>query len=301
MNASYEQAAWQIKGVQVFPVILALGGFGGWILRQSLLVHGSMVFDSVAFPLLFWGGVGILVLASIISSGFFIVEPNQARVMTFLGRYKGSIREPGFYWIVPFLFNLRRISLRVRNFNSEKLKVNDAQGSPIEIAAVVVWRVVDSAKAILDVESYNDFVAIQSEAALRSLAGHYSYDNFDAEHQSLRDNPDQVANVLKQEVQRRLEVSGVEVLEARITHLAYAPEIAQAMLRRQQAIAVIAAKERIVEGALGMVEMALKRLSDQEVVELDEERKASMVNNLLVALVSESSAQPIINAGSLYS
>lgn len=294
MNSTKESSAWKINGFGVLPILLLCLGISSWYLLPFVLFE-----QTLAKPQL-WLGSGSLAMAGILATGFFLVDPNQARVLILLGQYIGSIREPGFYWTIPFIVSKRPVSLRVRNFNSERLKVNDAQGSPIEIAAVVVWRVVDSAKAMLDVESCRDFVAIQSETALRSLASCYAYDIFDTTQESLRGNPDQISNRLKQEVQRRLEVAGVDIIETRITHLAYAPEIAQAMLRRQQAIAVIAAKERIVEGALGMVEMALHRLSEQQVVDLDEERKAAMVNNLLVALVSESSTQPIINAGTLY-
>ncbi|MBF2076459.1 MAG: SPFH domain-containing protein [Synechococcales cyanobacterium C42_A2020_086] len=294
MNAIREQNAWSLSGLVVIPVALIGLMVGG------VAVVRAIQLDRITNPVLLTIGIGVLALTSLLLLGFFVVQPNQAQVLVLLGRYVGSIRKPGFYWTLPVLIQQRSVSLRVRNFNSERLKVNDAQGSPIEIAAVIVWRVVDSAKAIFDVESFSDFVAIQSETAIRSLASRYSYDIYDTETQSLRGNPDQVAEALKHEVQTRLEVAGVEVLDARITHLAYAPEIAQAMLRRQQAVAVIAAKERIVEGAMGMVEMALNRLSEQQVVELDEERKAAMVNNLLVALVSESSTQPIINTGTLY-
>jgi regulator of protease activity HflC (stomatin/prohibitin superfamily) len=294
MNSIREKAAWSVGGFRIVPLVLLL-----LVVAGSLIVN-SVTIDRIVAPATLGIGVAILLGAVLLFQGFFLVQPNQAQVLVFLGRYVGSVREPGFYWTLPLLIQQRLISLRVRNFNSEKLKVNDAQGSPIEIAAVVVWRVVDSAKAIFDVESYSEFVAIQSETAIRSLASRYSYDIYDLETESLRGNPDEVADVLKHEVQTRLEVAGVEVVDARITHLAYAPEIAQAMLRRQQAVAVIAAKERIVEGAMGMVEMALHRLSEQRVVELDEERKAAMVNNLLVALVSESATQPIINTGTLY-
>lgn len=294
MNQIRETNAWSLSGFVLVPIVFLL------LIAGSTVVVQSVDLDHITAPEQLGIGVGILAIAFVLSLGFFIVQPNQAKVMIFLGRYVGSIREPGFYWTVPLVIQPQTISLRVRNFNSDRLKVNDAQGSPIEIAAVVVWRVVDSAKAIFDVESFSDFVAIQSETAIRALATRYSYDIYDSEGQSLRDNPDEVAEALKHEVQTRLEVAGVEVTDARITHLAYAPEIAQAMLRRQQAVAVIAAKERIVEGAMGMVEMALNRLSEQQVVELDEERKAAMVNNLLVALVSENSTQPIINTGTLY-
>lgn len=294
MNQIHETRAWGVGGLNLIPIVGLLLGGGGVLISRA--IADSKVTDLTTFSL----GIGAVLLAGLFSLGFFTVQPNQAKVLILLGRYIGSIREPGLYWTVPLLVQQRSISLRVRNFNSERLKVNDAQGSPIEIAAVVVWRVVDSAKAIFDVETFSDFVAIQSETALRALANRYPYDIYESEARSLRSSPDEVAEALQQEVQTRLEIAGVEVLDARITHLAYAPEIAQAMLRRQQAVAVIAAKEQIVEGALGMVEMALTRLSEQQVVQLDEERKAAMVNNLLVALVSENSTQPIINAGTLY-
>lgn len=295
MNQIRETTAWSINVFIVLGIIGILLGVGG-VLAKSAIVDNQIASWTVLSI-----AVTIILIAWVLSWGFFVIQPNQAMVLILLGKYVGSVREAGFYWTVPLLIDRRGISLRVRNFNSDRLKVNDAQGSPIEIAAVVVWRVVDSAKAMFDVESFEEFVAIQSETALRALASRYPYDIYESDAQSLRGNPDDVAEALKLETQTRLQVAGVEVLDARITHLAYAPEIAQAMLRRQQAVAVIAAKERIVEGAMGMVEMALTRLSEQQVVELDEERKAAMVNNLLVALVSESATQPIINAGTLYS
>lgn len=295
MNQIRETTAWSINVFIVLGVIGILLGVGG-VLAKSAIVDNQIASWTVLSI-----AVTIILIAWILSWGFFVIQPNQAMVLILLGKYVGSVRAAGLYWTVPLLIERRGISLRVRNFNSDRLKVNDAQGSPIEIAAVVVWRVVDSAKAMFDVESFEEFVAIQSETALRALASRYPYDIYESDAQSLRGNPDDVAEALKLETQTRLQVAGVEVLDARITHLAYAPEIAQAMLRRQQAVAVIAAKERIVEGAMGMVEMALTRLSEQQVVELDEERKAAMVNNLLVALVSESATQPIINAGTLYS
>ncbi|QZZ20795.1 SPFH domain-containing protein [Leptothermofonsia sichuanensis E412] len=294
MNQIRETTAWSINVFIVLGVIGILLGVGG-VLAKSAIVDNQVASWTVLSI-----AVTIILIAWVLSWGFFVIQPNQAMVLILLGKYVGSVREAGFYWTVPLLIDRRGISLRVRNFNSDRLKVNDAQGSPIEIAAVVVWRVVDSAKAMFDVETFEEFVAIQSETALRALASRYPYDIYESDAQSLRGNPDDVAEALKLETQTRLQVAGVEVLDARITHLAYAPEIAQAMLRRQQAVAVIAAKERIVEGAMGMVEMALTRLSEQQVVELDEERKAAMVNNLLVALVSESATQPIINAGTLY-
>ena len=240
-----------------------------------------------------------LILVFMTIGGFFLIYPNESKVFTFLGKYIGSARTAGFYWANPFAVK-KKVTLRIFNFNSETLKVNDALGNPIEIAAVVVWHVVDSAKALFNVESYQNFVAIQSETAIRQLATHYPYDAHDKDTESLRANPDEIAGKLKVQVQNRLDVAGLHVVEARLSHLAYAPEIAQAMLRRQQAEAIIAARRQIVDGAVGMVEMALKSLEAQGVVRLDEERKAAMVNNLLVALVSESEMHPIVNTGTLH-
>lgn len=232
-------------------------------------------------------------------SGFAVVQPNEAMAVLFLGRYLGTLRENGWWWTIP-LTSRARVSLRVRNFNSERLKVNDAGGSPIEIAAVVVFRVVDSAKALFDVEKYEQFVAIQSETALRHMASRYPYDAYDGGEESLRGNPDEVAERLRHELEERLAVAGVEVIEARLSHLAYAPEIAAAMLQRQQAAAIVAARQTIVEGAVGMVHLALERLQRDGTVQLDEERKANMASNLMVTIVSERGAHPVINAGSLY-
>ena len=231
--------------------------------------------------------------------GFFVVEPNQAVVLTLLGNYVGSERRPGLWWANPFVVK-RKITLRVRNFESNKLKVNDQDGNPIEIAAVVVWKVVDSAEAMFQVDNYENFVHVQSEAALRNLATTHPYDAHVEGQMSLRGNTAVVADALKREVQARLEKAGVEVLESRISHLAYAPEIANAMLRRQQASAVIAARTKIVEGAVSMVQMALDELAKRSVVQLDEERKAAMVSNLLVVLCSERETQPIVNSGTLH-
>jgi regulator of protease activity HflC (stomatin/prohibitin superfamily) len=241
----------------------------------------------------------LLLLDILMLPGFLIVQPNEARVLVFLGRYVGTVREPGFWWSNPIAIK-KHVSLRIHNFNSERIKVNDLQGNPIEIAAVVVWRVVDSARALFDVENYVDFVGIQSETAIRTLASQYPYDAHDEGKASLRGSPNEVSDNLRHQVQARLEIAGVEVSEARISHLAYAPEIAQAMLRRQQAEAIVAARQKIVEGAVGMVESALKMLSEQKVINLDEEKKASMTNNLLVALVSDRETQPVINTGTLY-
>jgi regulator of protease activity HflC (stomatin/prohibitin superfamily) len=244
------------------------------------------------------GIVGVLVCLLLLA-GLKVVNPNEARVLQLFGSYAGTIREPGLRWINPFI-TTRRVSVRIRNFESQRLKVNDLEGNPIEIAAVVVWRVVDTAEALFEVDDYNNYVHVQSEAALRNLATSYPYDVHDDQHTSLRGHTATVAEHLKREIQDRLAKAGVEVLEARISHLAYAPEIAAAMLQRQQAGAIIAARQRIVEGAVGMVEMALAMLSEKGVVALDEERKAAMVSNLLVVLCGERGAQPIVNTGTIY-
>lgn len=243
--------------------------------------------------------VPIIIIIVLILSGFIIVQPNDSRVLILFGKYTGTVRTSGFWFINPFTVR-KKVSLRIRNFNSQKIKVNDLHGNPIEIGAVVVWRVIDTAKAVFDVENYEQFVDVQSETAIRQLASEYPYDVDQEDKPSLRGTPQEIAESLKNMLQVRLEVAGVEIIEARISHLAYAPEIAQAMLRRQQAQAIIAARTKIVEGAVGMVEMALKALSEQNIVKLDEDKKATMVNNLMVALVSETEAQPVINTGTLY-
>ena len=231
--------------------------------------------------------------------GLFVVNPNEGRVLQLFGDYVGTVKTPGLRWANPF-YTKKRISLRVRNFESAQLKVNDHDGNPIEIAAVVVWRVVDTAEAVFEVDDYQNFVKVQTEAAVRNLATSYTYDAHEEDQMSLRGNTAEVAEHLKKEIQERLAKAGVEVIEARISHLAYAPEIAQAMLQRQQAGAIIAARQRIVEGAVGMVEMALEMLSQREIVELDNERKAAMVSNLLVVLCGERATQPVINTGTIY-
>jgi regulator of protease activity HflC (stomatin/prohibitin superfamily) len=235
----------------------------------------------------------------VLFGGLFIVNPNEAKVMQLFGAYAGTAKTAGLSWANPF-FMKRKISLRIRNFESSHLKVNDQDGNPIEIRAVVVWKVVDTAEALFEVDDYENYVNVQSEAALRNLATRYPYDAHVEGQLSLRGNTAEIADQLKAEIQARLSKAGVLVLEARISHLAYAQEIAQAMLRRQQASAVIAARQKIVEGAVGMVDMALQMLSKQNIVELDEERKAAMVSNLLVVLCSEHQAQPIVNAGTLH-
>jgi hypothetical protein len=239
------------------------------------------------------------VLAAFLLRGVFSVNPNEARVLQLFGAYAGTVRTPGLRWANPF-YTKKRVSVRIRNFESARLKVNDLEGNPIEIAAVVVWRVVDTAEACFEVDDYNNYVHVQSEAALRNLATSYPYDAHDDAHVSLRGHTNAVAEHLKREIQDRLSKAGVQVLEARISHLAYAPEIAAAMLQRQQAGAIIAARQRIVEGAVGMVDMALEMLSAKAIVQLDEERKAAMVSNLLVVLCGERGAQPILNTGTIY-
>jgi regulator of protease activity HflC (stomatin/prohibitin superfamily) len=286
MREIKEFPAWRTSGFLGFTLLLfALA----WLLLAGL----GLLRERELFYL--WHLLPSLLASLLLGAGLFTVQPNEAVVLVFLGRYVGTVREPGFHFANP-LAARKRISLRVHNFTSDKLKVNDAHGNPIEIAAVVVFRVVDTAKALFQVENYQAFVAIQSEAAIRALASRYPYD---AEGKSLRGNPEEIAEELKAEVEERLKVAGVEVLEARLTHLAYAPEVAQAMLRRQQALAVVAARRLIVEAAVGMVREALGGL-EAAGLPLDEERKAAMVNNLMVALVSEAQAQPVVNVGTLY-
>ena len=233
--------------------------------------------------------------------GFIVVAPNQSVVLTLFGEYKGSVLENGFWWVNPFMLK-KKISLRARNFNSDTIKVNDKIGNPIMIGAVVVWRVRDTFKAAFEVDNYEHFVMVQTDAAVRKLAGLYPYDNFEDENAklTLRDGSEEVNKQLEAEISKRLEIAGIEVLEARINHLAYATEIAGAMLKRQQAVAIIAARTKIVEGAVSMVEMALKELSGKGIVEFDEERKAQMVSNLMVVLTSDKDVSPVVNTGSIY-
>ena len=246
--------------------------------------------------------IGILfaLISVLLFSGFTIIQPNQAKVFTLFGRFLGVIKQEGFWLSYPLTLR-KTVSLRVINFNSDKLKVNDLEGNPIEIAAVVVYKVVDSAKAVFDVEDYKVFVHTQSETGLRHIASQYPYDNFNNDYElSLRQHSDEVGNELTKDLQKRLELAGVEIIEARIMHLAYSSEIAHAMLQRQQAKAVLAARKVIVDGAVAMVKSAIEQLNQEGVVDLDEEKKAQMVNNLMVALVSDKGAQPVINAGTVY-
>ncbi len=280
-------------GLMLLLVILVgVGAVLGMVYSGKAIDRGGSVVPLIAF-------IVLAVLDSMAIGGFFIVNPNEAKVLQLFGRYVGTTKRAGFHWANPFLTK-KRISLRVRNFESQKLKVNDKDGNPIEIAAVIVWKVVESAEASFEVDNYENYVHIQSEAAVRNLATSYPYDSHDEQVMSLRGQTAAIADHLKSEIQDRLAKAGVEVIEARISHLAYAPEIAGAMLQRQQAGAIIAARQRIVEGAVGMVEMALDMLSAKEIVKLDEERRAVMVSNLLVVLCGERGAQPVLNTGTLY-
>ena len=318
---------WAMLGVNL---VLLLGSAFWWI-------HTLVTAASTKQPALLWWLVPAILLellAIVLLCGHFTLQPNEARVLILFGAYRGTVRISGFWWANPFYARARarvplppgsvtpealkaaavkgmasqllsrplssKISLRARNFNSERLKVNDKRGNPVEIAAVVVWRVEDTAKAAFDVDDFESYVHIQSEAAVRHIASLYAYDRGEEHEPTLRESADEVAAALKKELQERLDKAGVVIEEARLTHLAYAAEIAQAMLRRQQAEAVIAARQKIVHGAVSMVEMALRELSEKAVVKLDEERKASMVSNLLVVLCSESEASPVINTGTLY-
>jgi regulator of protease activity HflC (stomatin/prohibitin superfamily) len=279
-----ENIGFSISGYSVFIALLAAIVF---IISQAATANIEIV------------TVVIFILTVVAVPGFFMVQPNQAKVMTFFGSYVGSVKACGLRWTIP-LFMRKNILLRIRNFESNQMKVNDNHGNPIEIATVVVWSVDDTAEAMFEVDDYNSFVTIQSESALRNMAVSYPYDQHGSDEVALRSHPKEVSEALIIEIQARLEKAGVKVHEARISHLAYAPEIAHAMLQRQQASAIIAARRLIVDGAVGMVEMALAQLSEKAIVELDEERKAAMVSNLLVVLCSDKSTQPVVNTGSLY-
>ena len=282
----------------------------GWLVIAVLAIALALsvtlfVYDIGSDGMLSPGGLASLLLDAIIIflyAGLFVVNPNDARVLLLFGSYVGTARDPGLRWANPLyaLSGRRRVSLRVRNFETEKSKVNDIDGNPLEIAAVVVWKVIDTAEAVFEVNHFVDYVHVQSESAVRNLATRYPYDTDEDGQVSLRGSTEEIAAQLKTEIQGRLTRAGVEVLEARITHLAYAPEIAAAMLQRQQAGAIIAARSRIVEGAVSMVQMALDSLSDRNIVDLDEERKASMVSNLLVVLCGDKATQPIVNTGTLH-
>jgi regulator of protease activity HflC (stomatin/prohibitin superfamily) len=311
---SHERVARAIPGAPILLLLLL-------VMAACIAIFATQI---VQGPLLWMPGLG-LAASLFLSTGFFTLQPNEARVLILFGGYKGTVRNSGFYWANPFLsrgkmvqtnssafkptgagqantrFAKSKMSLRARTLNGVPLKVNDKRGNPIEIAAIVVWRINDTAQAMFDVDDYENFVPIQSESALRHIANMYSYDDGDGNETSLRSNVDGVSAALRAELEERCAKAGVAIDEARLSHLAYAPEIAQVMLRRQQAEAVIAARQRIVEGAVGMVEMALNELSAKAVVVLDDERRAAMVSNLMVVLCSESEVHPVVNAGTLYS
>jgi regulator of protease activity HflC (stomatin/prohibitin superfamily) len=287
-----EKPAFIAPGLVTFLILFVLEVMA--IAALIVLVTGRAPWPLIALDIIAITGIGILF------GGFLIVSPNEAQVLQLFGNYAGTVNTPGFWWTNPFTLPRRKVSQRVRNFESSRLKVNDHDGNPIEIAAIVVWRVTDTAEAVFMVDDYENYVKVQTEAAVRNLATSYAYDSHQDDRLSLRTSSDEITGRLRSEVQDRLATAGIEVIEARLSHLAYAPEIAQAMLRRQQASAVVAARARIVEGAVGMVEMALEELSKRSVVELDEERKAAMVSNLLVVLCSEQNTQPVVNTGTLY-
>jgi regulator of protease activity HflC (stomatin/prohibitin superfamily) len=294
-----------VAGIPMLLLTLLLLGLfialPSWGLQRTVTETGGGALTSSNLPgwVVAVGMIACLLGVILIPCGLMLVNPNQSRVVTLFGRYQGSVRKPGLWWVNPFTIG-RRVSLRIHNFNSEKLKVNDLRGNPIEIGAVVVWRVNNTAQAAFDVEDYESYVEVQSESAIRTTAAKHPYDAAEEGQTSLRGDSANVNLELLQELGDRLDLAGVEVLEVRISHLAYAPEIAGAMLRRQQAEAIIDARARIVEGAVGMVKMAIDGLAEHEVVHLDEERKAAMVSNLLVVLCSESETTPVVNTGSLY-
>lgn len=289
------KSGWGILALQFMAVIGVIGAF--------IFVANTTIRSTPVLVLIVVGAILTLILCFISLFGYMAIQPNESRVLTLFGEYKGTERSEGFHWTNPF-YGKKNVSLRAHNLNGPKLKVNDRRGNPIEIAAVVVWRVEDTAQACFDVEDYEDYVEVQSESAVRHLARTYNYDHgedHEVDEVTLRSGAEEVVETLKVELQARLAKAGVRVEEARITHLAYASEIAGAMLRHQQAAAIIAARKMIVQGAVGMVEMALETLSEKQVVELDDERKASMVSNLLVVLCGEKEASPVVNAGTLYS
>ncbi len=284
-----ERKAVSANGIVVLFLLVALSVGAVWS-GVSAILDGTLGWVL---------GVLVLVGTAISASGFTIIAPNQSKVVTFLGKYLGTVREDGFRWTTP-LTRRRRISLRIRNFDSSTLKVNDANGNPVEVAAVIVWRVVDTAKAGFEIDNYESYVQIQTEAAVRHMASLYPYDSYETGQKSLQANAEEVTTTLHEDLQDHLSPAGVEVVRTQLRRLAYAPEIAGDMLRRQQAEAVVAARRRIVEGAVGMVDHALELLSERGIITLDEERKAAMVSNLLVVLCSETRTQPVVNTGTLY-
>jgi regulator of protease activity HflC (stomatin/prohibitin superfamily) len=290
----HEHPAWYISGVTLLVIDLALWAVTAVLFWQGAVQHGAL---HVALIIV---AIVIIVVASTIIKGLTVVAPGRAHVVQLFGNYKGTVRQPGMQWVNPFADRIP-ISTRIRNLESAQAKVNDADGNPIEIAAVIVWQVQDTAQATYSVDDYAKFVAIQAETAVRHIASSYPYDSRGTDAMSLRGNADEITQKLSAELTDRVAAAGVHVIETRLTRLSYAPEIAQAMLRQQAASAVVGARSKIVEGAVGMVKMALERLDEENVVELDEERKAAMVSNLLVVLCSEQATQQVVNTGSLYS
>jgi regulator of protease activity HflC (stomatin/prohibitin superfamily) len=295
MTASTERRAWSTSGYLIFVAFLALLTLTIW---RIISFAGSNPPEEAVFGFVVSTGLSIVALI-ILSSGFYMIQPNQAAAITLFGSYRGTDRAPGLRWVWPWM-GKTKISVRANNVVSEKLKVNDLRGNPIEIATNVVWRVADTAQALYDVDDYKAFVEVQIEAAVRSIGSRYPYDDIEHQELTLRGSPEEVHDKLRDELIERLKIAGITVDECGLTHLAYAPEIAGAMLRRQQAEAVIAARKKLVEGAVTMVEMALTQLSEKQVVELDDERKAAMVSNLMVVLCGERDTQPVVNTGSLY-
>jgi regulator of protease activity HflC (stomatin/prohibitin superfamily) len=293
-----ERVAFGNSGMPVLGLVI-LAVLGSITLVAIGIVRLSDTDGDTLGIVLFALGFLLLIAAAVLSTGLIMVAPGEARVLQFLGRYVGTMRTDGLRWVIPFTYR-RRISTRIRNHETAVTKVNDGDGNPIEIAAVVVWRITDTARAVFEVDDYDEFVNIQTETAVRHIATSYPYDAHGDEQLSLRENASEITEKLSLEIAARVEAAGVEVIESRITHLAYASEIAGAMLRRQQAGAVVAARQRIVEGAVGMVQLALQKLAEEDVVDLDEERKATMVSNLLVVLCSDRETQPVVNTGSLY-
>ena len=280
-----QRPAWAIPGLALAILVWVVFGVGVALLFAG---DGAVV-----------AGIILLVIFGLVVGGLVVVQPNEARVLILFGRYNGSLTHAGLWWCNPFN-KRKKVSLRVRNFQSERIKVNDASGNPIEIAAVVVWRIVDTARAMFDVADHEQFVTVQSETSLRHLASEYPYDDYKPDTTSLRGNVDEVRGALQTELQARLQLAGIEILETRLTHLAYAPEIAEVMLRRQQAEAILAARKTMVLGAVSLVQMALAQLADSDLVELDTERKATMVSNLMIVLSGDHSPMPVMNTGSLY-
>jgi regulator of protease activity HflC (stomatin/prohibitin superfamily) len=290
-----EHEQWDARAFACPPVVAVAVALLGLVALVIAVGTGGL-----STPVRIVAGV-ITAAVVLVGPGFVVVQPNESRVLILFGQYVGTLIEARLWWVNPFtVFWRQRVSLRVRNFQSDRIKVNDASGNPIEIAAVVVWRVVDTAKAVFDVADFEQFVTVQSETALRHLANEYPYDDYTQETLSLRGNTDEVRGGLQSELQSRLQTAGIEVLETRLTHLAYAPEIAEVMLRRQQAEAILAARKTMVQGAVGLVQTALAQLADSDLVELDPERKATMVANLMVVLSGDHSPTPVINTGSLY-